>query len=355
MNPDEYAAAQAVISNQIAQYVAQFAGMFQTQALSTQQWLQALGLLFHQVSASRYQAASLARGFYDSQRAAAYPSLPPHPAFLETYDIQRFAKDMEPARKRMQQANSPQDAVTHVVMQATRVVENAGRQQLIHAVQDDSPIKELQAVAESPKFRDVLTRLGQPYALQGLPQPQESPSAQVLRLVQPQKDGMPSPVTSGSQVVRGWARVATGRETCAWCLMLISRGPVYLDASTAGLDSSNSEVLDAWDHSQGDLDSFILSTDENMEQWHPGCDCKVVPVFKTQSWVGEAAQKRALDLWNDAMGEAISQEDNPGTHASGKNKGKKFTRNELALNALRRKLASGEVTSQEWAAISLAA
>jgi hypothetical protein len=92
-----------------------------------------------------------------------------------------------------------------------------------------------------------------------------------------------------------------------------------------------------------------------MEQWHAGCDCKVVPVFKKQSdWVGKAAQERALDLWNEATKIAISQEDDPGTHNLGKNKGKKFTRNELALNALRRMLDRGEITSSEWAALAAA-
>ena len=49
-----------------------------------------------------------------------------------------------------------------------------------------------------------------------------------------------------------FARVTTGRETCAFCLMLASRGAVYHTRKTAG-----------------DFKSF-----------HRGCDCKVVPGFE---------------------------------------------------------------------------
>ena len=39
-----------------------------------------------------------------------------------------------------------------------------------------------------------------------------------------------SAVKSGA----GWARVPTGSDTCAWCLMLASRGATYRTAETAG-------------------------------------------------------------------------------------------------------------------------
>lgn len=49
-----------------------------------------------------------------------------------------------------------------------------------------------------------------------------------------------------------FARVPTGTETCAFCLMLASRGAVYHTRKTAG----------EWRH------------------FHRGCDCKVVPSFE---------------------------------------------------------------------------
>ena len=63
------------------------------------------------------------------------------------------------------------------------------------------------------------------------------------------KDGeiRPSKVESinkgRNRLVRGWARVATGDETCAWCLMLVSRGPVYHSAKKAGSKISSKALL----------------------------------------------------------------------------------------------------------------
>lgn len=56
-----------------------------------------------------------------------------------------------------------------------------------------------------------------------------------------------------------YARVPQGRETCEWCLMLASRGPVYHTEESAG----------AFDH------------------YHAHCDCAVVPFFDTWALYGE--------------------------------------------------------------------
>lgn len=52
-----------------------------------------------------------------------------------------------------------------------------------------------------------------------------------------------------------WARVPTGDETCDFCIMLASRGPVYLTAASAGADFP--------DH------------------FHANCDCRIVPMWGT--------------------------------------------------------------------------
>lgn len=296
MNAEEYAAQQAVISAAVAQYALQFGTLFSRPALSLQEWLGLLQFLYPQIEFQREEAARLARSFYDYQRESAHPLLPRNDQFLEGYSFDRFVADMDPARKRMSQAESRDDAIGQVAMQAVRAVENAGRQQIIHAVKED-------------------------------PQP---------------------------EVIRGWARVATGRETCAWCLMLVSRGPVYLGADTAGLDLSDSEAARLFREAGGDLPSFFQSLDGLMEEWHAGCDCKVVPVFKPAEWPGKEAADRALELWKTAMKIAREEEgeDPDRTHTHGKNKGKTFTRNDRALNALRRGLASGEIDPAEYAALA---
>lgn len=54
----------------------------------------------------------------------------------------------------------------------------------------------------------------------------------------------------------GWARVPTGPKTCAFCLMLASRGAVYRNADTAG----------------------------RMNHYHADCDCQPTPVFGNDAY-----------------------------------------------------------------------
>jgi hypothetical protein len=286
VTPEEYAAKQAVISAAIANFIVQFAQFITQRALSPTEWVSVLKLIFPEVSRRRDDAAELGRQFYDYQRALAHPELPRNEVFLETYDFDRFVKSMDPARQLMSQADS-QNGIVRLALQAVREVENAGRQQIIHAVQED-------------------------------------------------------PAT---QILRGWARVATGRETCAWCLMLVSRGPTYLGADTAGLD------LD--DTSAQRMIAAGEDVSEYMEQWHSGCDCKVIPVFRQQDWVGKEAADRALELWIDATKVAqLSRKLGPSIKKSGKDKGRELTLNEETINVLRSMLDTGEINPAEYAALA---
>ncbi|AER48104.1 capsid maturation protease [Mycobacterium phage Bexan] len=292
MNPEEYAAAQLLISAAVVRHVRNVAGFFAQPALTMFDWLRLLDLLFPEIQRRRTEASVLARRFYDSQRAQHHPDLPRNDRPLEGTTFEKFVENMDPARERMQQAETRGDALTHLTLRAVREVENAGRQQIIHAVEND-------------------------------PEP---------------------------RVLRGWARVATGRETCAWCLMLISRGPTYVRAETAGLDLDTEHALELFENK--DLETYFADISGEIKQWHPGCDCKVIPVFRNEDWFGKEAADRALDLWGEATKEAIALEDEGLVHKSGKNKGQPFTRNELAINALRRRLERGEISAQQYAALA---
>ncbi|QAY03797.1 capsid maturation protease [Mycobacterium phage AFIS] len=292
MNPEEYAAAQLLISAEVVRHVRNVAGFFAQPALTMFDWLRLLDLLFPEIQRRRTEASVLARRFYDSQRAQHHPDLPRNDRPLEGTTFEKFVENMDPARERMQQAETRGDALTHLTLRAVREVENAGRQQIIHAVEND-------------------------------PEP---------------------------RVLRGWARVATGRETCAWCLMLISRGPTYVRAETAGLDLDTEHALELFENK--DLETYFADISGEIKQWHPGCDCKVIPVFRNEDWFGKEAADRALDLWGEATKEAIALEDEGLVHKSGKNKGQPFTRNELAINALRRRLERGEISAQQYAALA---
>ncbi|AVO25438.1 capsid maturation protease [Mycobacterium phage Kykar] len=293
MTPEEYAALQTVISAATARYVLQFGTLFRNPLLSLAEWLGLLELLFPQVVQQRTEAAALARRFYDDYRAQHHPELPRNDRPLEAYDFQTFVHDMDPARVEMSKEDATEYALGQLTLRAVRSVENAGRQQIIHAVEED-----------------------------------------------------PAP----PRVLRGWARVATGRETCAWCLMLISRGPTYVRAETAGIDLDTEHALELFKNN--DLETYFAEIGGAMEQWHAGCDCKVIPVFRSEGWFGEQAADRALDLWGDATKEAIELEDEGLVHKYGKKKGQPFTRNELAINALRRRLERGEIDPREFAGLA---
>lgn len=288
MKPEEYAAQQALISAAVARYVASFAQFFVRPVLTVAEWLNVLQLVFPEIQRRREQSAELAREFYDAHRELYYPGLPRNDRPLEGTEFPEFVKNMEPVRQRMSQEDAPQDAVAALALRAVREVENAGRQQIIHAVSND-----------------------------------------------------PS-----STIVKGWARVATGRETCAWCLMLISRGPVYLGASTAGLD------LD--DTSAQQMIAAGEDVSDYMEQWHDGCDCKVVPVFDRQDWFGKDAADRADKLWIEASKKAreMREQEPDRLHKAGKKKGKPFTLNEDTINVLRSMLANGDISMTEFSAFA---
>ena len=287
MTPEEYAAQQSLIAAGILQYAGTFGKYFQRPSLSLKEWLGLLALLFPAIQHSRDRSAELARSFYDEQRSKYHPELPEHKRDLEGTDFPTFVANMEPARTRMQQADSTDHAVSQLKLQAVREVENAGRRQIIHGVEDE---------------------------------PQEG-------------------------MLRGWARVATGRETCAWCLMLVSRGPVYQTAESAGLNVGEQEAQA--------MDAAGTDVSGEMNKWHAGCDCIVVPVYKKVGWPGQQAQKKALDLWKEATltAHAEARTDPDRTHDAGKNKGDPFTLNERAINALRRSLNNGSISTSSYAGI----
>lgn len=78
-----------------------------------------------------------------------------------------------------------------------------------------------------------------------------------------------------------WARVLTGSENCAFCVMLASRGPVYSGPDEAG----RMQATDSWPDARGYVNSY-----------HDNCDCIVVPIYDFTSWPGREAYQ-ALDEW----------------------------------------------------------
>ncbi|EHB44145.1 hypothetical protein MycrhDRAFT_6895 [Mycolicibacterium rhodesiae JS60] len=285
--------------------------------------MQLLQTLFPEVQRRYAEAAALGRDFYDSQRALHHPELPRHEMLRSELQFKWFVKNMEPARKEMSRVDTPKSAVTKMALTAVREVEMAPRRQIIGAINNDIELEQLQSVASAKSFREVLNDLARSSAPETIPQ--RTPSLEPVE----------------QRVVRGWARVATGRETCAWCLMMISRGPKYIGTDSAGLRLDEETVVDLFREAGGDLEKFRDEVDDHMEEWHAGCDCLVVPVFDVENWPGKAAQVRAEQLWIDATKEARKLID------AGKSRSKNL--NLETQNALRRRLYSGELSMSNYA------
>lgn len=290
MTPEEYAAQQALITASTAAYVQRLASMFTGPALTMRGWLDFLRAIFPVVQRNYTQAAELGRKFYDSQRTKHHAYLPANERLLGELKFEWFVQNMEPARGDLSREDAPQQAVAKTVLTAVREVEMAGRRQIIGAVNNDP-----------------------------------------------------------EQILQGWARVATGRETCAWCLMLISRGAelnhkgnfAYSAAETAGLILDETTALDLWSESGQSLEEFKKVTKPYIEKWHTGCDCMAVPVFDINNWPGRDQAKRAMQLWIDAGKEADK------LMQSGESRTQNT--NTETLNALRRRLERGDVSMYDYA------
>jgi hypothetical protein len=339
VTPEQYVAAQARLSGGLALRIAKIAALFSAPVLSIIEWFNFLYLVYPDVQRTREQSAQLARTFYDKQRAVYHPELPIHARELEPYEFEWFAKRMEPLKQKFMEADTPKRVAGDVAAVAVREVENAGRRQIINAVESDVQVKE---VIRGKKVSEPE------------PEPVSTPEAVKKLLtdelaVKREKPVEPKQGEPETKLVLGWARVATGRETCAWCLMLVSRGPVYKGADSAGLDLEN-DTAKRMIAAGEDVSGF-------MEQWHVGCDCKVVPVFKETVWPGRAAKDRALELWIEAGKRATAElEENPDKlyYSRKDRRWKPTTDNRETINQLRQMIESGEVSSEEWAAIQAA-
>ena len=358
MNPEEYSFQQSLITAAIARFVAQFSRFFTRPVLSKSEWVSFLELLFPEVKRRRDESATLARDFYDYQRRLAHPELPVLARDIEPYEFTWFAQAMDPVRVAMSQESSPDKVPAQVASIAVREVETAGRRQIIHAVKDDKPLDDkLAEKRDRIKLSDE--QIAEFRALL-------DPTAEVNSWAGSTKK-ISRTVEQVVTEVRGWARVATGRETCAFCLTLISRGPVYYSAQTAGLDLPDEVVVDMF--RQSSLEEFFGDTKEFMpdeDAWHTNCDCRVVPVFDLQNWVGRDASQKAFTLWEKASAKAekvLEAEPDKKYYSRngpdyGPNKGKPgwypTTLNREAMNQLRQMIAAGDAAATDWAALHAA-
>ena len=260
------------------------AGMAGFQLANFTVFLRFLRTIFPAVLMGRQRAAWSARNFFDSERArvTGLPRL--DVPILPDYQFDWFVKDMKPAYnmvvKQIRVAREaekqgipvPAPKIEVAVRVATaKVVANAGREQMIAAVEVDGE-------------RTKTLRESQKEAAKAVKTMRKTWGDQWV-------EDTPKPVDLDAEYpdVVGWARVAV-EETCSWCLMLCSRGPVYFSAGDAGSQLTDTEVINAL----GDGAKIP------MDEWHTGCDCTVMPVYDKNDWPGKKAADAALEQWKDA-------------------------------------------------------
>jgi hypothetical protein len=189
------------------------------------------------VQDARYESGRISRAFYDLEREERTGQTERHRFYLEEYKPDWFQQDMDVVRPIFSEPFATDDDMAEVVAVAAKQVDNGGRKTMLRAVESDP---------------------------------------QVL----------------------GWARVEGGAESCAFCTMLISRGPMYGEAHAAGLDADTTTAVEVIRQAEESGDDEIF--DALMTRWHPHCDCRVVPVFDRSDWPGRDQYLAASKLWGES-------------------------------------------------------
>lgn len=285
MTLEEYAAAQAALSAEFVSQALQLATQFQLPTMGDFDWLFFLRMLFPIVQVFRRQSSELGREIYDSEREKFFPNAPRLDMFLGEYQLDWFIQDMEPAKEDFLETGASDNALSQVVLRAVKNVDNGARTQISRSV-DVDPL-------------DVR-----------------------------------------------WARVATGKETCEFCLMMVSRGPVYRSARQAGLQLDDYEAREIMSMGLNNLEGVKAL----MNRWHPGCDCIAVPVIDRSDWLGRDQYLKAQDLWI-RISKEVDANPSMRTPQNGnqfKSGDRQWSRSEAVMAAIRRGLYNNTIDMRSY-------
>lgn len=244
MNLEEYASRKANLLQRMLRALVWVFQQFLTPGITRERWVQMLRIIYRILKPFRDEGTELARQFYDANRAEHSNANTRHDIFKDDYyPIEWMAEALQPTYNRFIRTNNIDDALVDISSRVTKVLEDGARRTLIQGVQNDI-----------------------------------------------------------TQETRGWARFDPRPPTCAFCTMMISRGPVYVDAMNAGLDIDNTsaeELMQNVDPNRIDDDS-LEDIYALMNRWHPACTCIVVPVYKRAGYPTERQERDALAIYNRA-------------------------------------------------------
>lgn len=246
MNLTEYVARKESLIRRLLRSILWVMRSFLTPfGVSEDNWKRMVRGIYPAVKQYRDEVTELSREFFDAQRADQLPGEPRHDFFKDDhYPIEWFEEALHPAYEDFKRTGNYEGAITNVAGRITKVIEDGARRTLINGVNTDTSAR-----------------------------------------------------------LRGWARYDPAPPTCEFCLMMISRGPVY-EVDTAGFRGDETLAKNLWlriERNQGEdaqlAEEYMHSL---MKRWHPHCTCIVVPVYKRSGYPSERQEKAAFDIYERA-------------------------------------------------------
>lgn len=222
MSAQDYRLSLSSVSKLVESYIFHVLMGLVNSKLSQKQWVGLIAVLFPHIRDGRLKILAIAADFYEKERKKHPVKVPfaPHDIHISQYTPRATATVLEPVR-----------AV------------------LLGLKKLDSKEQYLNAATQA-------SRLG------------------TLHVEQGARDGLQGMVRA-DEAALGWARTDPEPPTCAFCLTLISRGPVYKTqpVEVGGLSAS---------------------------AYHPNDTCVFVPVFAKTGWPGEQQFKEAKKAYKAA-------------------------------------------------------
>lgn len=215
---------------------------FLTPSITPRAWGDFMRVVYRIMIPFREEATQLAREFYDDNRHAQLPKAPRHDIFTDdNYPEQWMRETLKPTLDNFMKTRDVDAAFHDLSNRVIKVVEDGARRTIIQGVASDT-----------------------------------------------------------EQEIRGFARFDPRPPTCAFCTMMISRGPVYAH-DTAGFVGSKESAASLW--ADNDTDAM----NEMMNRWHPGCTCVAVPVYKLSGYPTEKQEDEAFDIYKAARKRASAK------------------------------------------------